>query len=62
MMCWTEWTSQGVLTGTLMIQVEAREILKEYTDLFAKDDLHLGKTSVVKHKITLKERVQPIKE
>ena len=29
-------------------QQEAREILREYADVFAKDDLDLGQTSVVK--------------
>ena len=31
-------------------------------DVFAKDDLDLGQTSVVKHKITLKEGDKQIKE
>ena len=36
--------------------------MREYADVFAKDDLDLGQTSVVKHKITLKEGAKPIKE
>ena len=43
-------------------QQKAKQILKEYAAVHAKDDLDLGQTSVVKHKITLKERVHPIKE
>ena len=37
-----------------MDQQEAMEILREYADVFAKDNLDLGQTSVVKHKLTLK--------
>ena len=33
---------------------ETKKLLEEYTDVFAKDNLDLGQTSVVKHKITLK--------
>ena len=36
--------------------------LVEYADVFAKDDLDLGQTSVVKHKITLIDRDKPVKE
>ena len=32
-----------------------RKILREYADVFAKDDLSLGWTSIVKYKNTLKE-------
>ena len=39
-------------------QHEVRKILREYEDIFATDDLDLGQTSVIKHKITLKERGQ----
>ena len=43
-------------------QQEVRKVLSEYTDVFAKDDLDLGQTSVIKHKITLKEEAKLIKE
>ena len=33
---------------------EARNIVREYLDVFARDDLDLRQTSVVKHKIFLK--------
>ena len=33
--------------------VGSKEHLREYADVFAKDDLDLGHTSVVKYKITL---------
>ena len=45
-----------------MDQQEAREILRKYADVFAKKDLDSGQTSVVKHKLTLKEGAMPIKE
>ena len=34
---------------------EAQSILREYVDVFTKDDLDLGQTSIMKHKITLDE-------
>ena len=43
-------------------QQEARKILREYADVFAKDNIDLGRTSVVKHKITLTEGAKPINE
>ena len=43
-------------------QQEVRKIFREYLDVFAKDDLDLGQTSVIKDKITLKEGAKPIKE
>ena len=43
-------------------QQEVRKILSQYADVFAKDNLNLGHTSVIKHKITLKEGAKPIKE
>ena len=43
-------------------QQEVRNVLREYADVFAKDDLDLGWTLVVKHEITLKEGAKPIKE
>ena len=43
-------------------QQEASKLLEEYADVFNKDDLDLGQTSVVKHKITLTEGAKPIKE
>ena len=39
-----------------------RKTLRECADVFANDNLYLGQTSVVKHKITLKEGAKPIKE
>ena len=45
-----------------MDQQEARKILREYADVFAKNNLNLGQTSVVKHKIALKEGAEPINE
>ena len=45
-----------------MDQQEVRKILREYANVFAKDDLNLGQTSVIKHKITLKEGAKLIKE
>ena len=36
-------------------QQEARKILRENADVFAKYDIDLGQTSAIKHKITLKE-------
>ena len=41
---------------------EAQSILREYADVFTNDDLDLGWTSIVKHKITLEEGARPIKE
>ena len=43
-------------------QQEVRKILTEYADIFAKDNLNLGQTSVVRHKITLEEGAKLIKE
>ena len=43
-------------------QQEVRKILAEYVDVFAKDNLDLGQTSVIKHKMTLKEGAKLIKE
>ena len=43
-------------------QQEVRENLSEYADVFAKDNLDLGQTSAIKHKITLKEGTKLIKE
>ena len=43
-------------------QQEVKNTLREYADVFVKDDLDLWQTSVVKHKITLKEGPKPIKE
>ena len=40
---------------------EVRIILREYADVFAKDNLYMGQTSIVKHKITLKEGTKLIK-
>ena len=34
----------------------------EFANVFAKDDLNLGQTSVIKHKITLKEGDKLMKE
>ena len=42
-------------------QEEVRNILREYVDIFSKDDLDLGQTSVIKHKITLKKGDKLIK-
>ena len=42
--------------------IEVRKIFRECADVFAKDDLNLGQTSVVKHGITLKKGAKPIKE
>ena len=39
-----------------------RKILREYADVFAKDNLDLGQTSVVEQKITLKEGDKSVKE
>ena len=39
----------------VMDQQVVRKIFEEYVDVFAKDNLDLGQTLVVKHKITLKE-------
>ena len=41
---------------------EVRKILSDYVDVFAKDNINLGQTSLIKHKITLKEGAKPIKE
>ena len=43
-------------------QQEAWSILREYVDVFTKDNLNLGWTSFVKHKITLEEGAGPVKE
>ena len=43
-------------------QQEARKNLSKYADVLAKDNLNLGWISIIKHKITLKEGVKPIKE
>ena len=43
-------------------QHEVKKILREYADVFPKDDLDLGQTLVTKHKITLKEGAKLIKE
>ena len=43
-------------------QWEAQSILREYADVFTKDDLDLGWTSIVRHKITLEDGARPIKE
>ena len=43
-------------------QLEAQSILREYANIFAKDDLDLGWTSIMKHKITLEEEAKPVKE
>ena len=43
-------------------QQETRNNLREYADVFAKDNLNLGQISIVKHKITLEEGVKLIKE
>ena len=43
-------------------QQKVWKISVEYADVFAKDDLDLGQTLLVKHKITLKEGAKPIKE
>ena len=43
-------------------QLEGRKILREYADVSAKDDVNLGWTSVIKHKITLKVGANLIKE
>ena len=43
-------------------QQDTRKLLEEYTDVSAKDDLNLGQTSVVRHKITLKKGAKLIKE
>ena len=45
-----------------MAQQEERKILEEYVYTFAKDDYDLGWTSVIKHKITLKEGAKLIME
>ena len=42
-----------------MDQQEARNILREYADVFAKDNLDLGQTSVVKYKTILREEAKP---
>ena len=41
---------------------EAWSILRENADIFAKDNLDLGWTSIMKHKITLEEGARPLKE
>ena len=43
-------------------QQEVKKILRLFADIFAKDNLDLGQTSVGKHKFTLKARATPIKE
>ena len=43
-------------------QWEVWSILREYADIFTKDDLDLGQTSILKHKITLEEETRPVKE
>ena len=43
-------------------QWEAQSILREYVDVFAKDDFDLGQTSIIKHKITLKKGARSVKE
>ena len=43
-------------------QWEVQSILRENVDVFTKDDLDLGQTSIVKHKITLEEGARPDKE
>ena len=50
----TEWNPKD--------QWEARSSLREHADVFAMDDLYLEWTSIVKHKIALKEGAKPIKE
>ena len=40
---------------------EIKDLLMEYHDLFALDDLELGKTSLVKHSIKLMNQI-PFKE
>ena len=54
--------SWGVPNGTPQISKRWESFFAEYADVFAKDHLDLGWTSVVKHKITLKEGAKPIKE
>ena len=52
----------GCATRDPKDQQEVRMILREYADVLAKDDLNLNQTSVIKHKITLKEEAKQIKE
>ena len=54
--------SRLIFWGVLMDQQEVKQILAEFADVFAKDNLDLGQTLVVKHKITLKEGDKPMKE
>ena len=41
---------------------EVQNILRECTDVFARNDLDLGQTSIIKYKITLEEGARSIKE
>ena len=49
-----EWDPQN--------QWEMQSILREYADVFAKDNLYLRQTSIVKHEITLETGARAIKE
>ena len=43
-------------------QQGAQSILREYVDVFTKDNLDLGQTPLMKHKNTLMEGARPIRE
>ena len=51
-----------IFWGAVMDQQKEKQILAEFADVFAKENLDLGQILVVKHKITLKEGAKPMKE
>ena len=52
----------GCKTWKLKGQEGAMALLRNFIDLFAKDDLNLGKTMIIKQKIKLKEGAKPFKD
>ena len=56
-----EFNLQGLEDWSENEQRQARELLTRWEHLFSHSDLHLGKTSLIKHQIELTDRM-PFKE